>query len=159
TEARVERAATETERRGGARLVALRSPQRLDDGLLLDHGERLRLRRGVVGHRGRGRHAGPDPGDYDDAEVGRWGDLAIGKDQRALDSVLQLSNVSGPLVNEEQMARILAEARLAPSHPRGERREEVVREHEHVAAPHSQRGEVDAKHGQAIVQIRAEPTL
>src|SRR5262244_1948253 len=48
TEARVERAATETERRGGARLVALRSPQRLDDGLLLDHGERLRLRRGVV---------------------------------------------------------------------------------------------------------------
>ena len=99
SQTRVERAAAETERSGRVGLVPLRSSERREHRLLLDLGQRLRRRRRALscnrsgGDIDRGRRVSNNP------EVASGDELSIGEDQRALDGVLQLTDVARPVVH------------------------------------------------------------
>src|SRR5206468_7105628 len=106
---RVELGAAETEGDRGPGLVALRAPERLEDRLLLELGQRLDDRRsardgGRAGqaHR-RGRRRPGDP------EVGGGDEPSIGEDERPLDGVLQFTDVAWPAVRQEEIASLRTE--------------------------------------------------
>src|SRR5258705_8268317 len=152
---RVELGAAETEGDRGAGLVALRAPERLEDRLLLDLGQRLddRWRARDGGRPGqahsRGRRARADP------EVGGGDEPSIGEDERSLDGVLQFTDVARPAVRQEEIARLRTETCLTPSHPPRELAPVVVGQHEDIVRPLPQGGEMDADDGEAVVEIIA----
>jgi hypothetical protein len=53
-----------------------------------------------------------------DAEVLRRDQPVLGEDERALDGILQLTDVAGPRMREQQRARLAAQAGLLPFHLR-----------------------------------------
>ena len=153
---RVELGAPETEGGRGPGLVALCAPERLEDRLLLDLGQRLDDRRrarddGRAGQaHGRGRRRLGYP------EVGGGDEVSVGEDERALDGVLQFTDVAWPAVRHEEIASLRTETCLAPSHPARELSQEVVGQGEDVVRPLPQCGEVDAEDGKPIVEVTAE---
>src|SRR5258705_6882246 len=156
---RVELRATETEGDRGPGLVAPRAPERLEDRLLLDRGQRLdgRWRAGDGGRAGqahsRGRRGRDDP------EVGGGDEPSIGEDERSLDGVLQFTDVARPAVRQKEIASLRAETCLTPSHPARELAQEVVGQHEDVVRPFLQGREMDAEDGESVVEITAETPI
>src|SRR6266436_2042923 len=157
--ARVELGAADTEGDRSPGLVALRAPERLEDRLLLDLGQRLDHRRrardgGRAGqaHR-RGRRGRGDP------EVGGGDEPSVGEDEGPLDGVLQFTDVSRPAVLQEEIASLRTEACLTPSHPARELAQEVVGQHEDIVRPLPQGWEMDAEDGEPVVEIIAETAI
>src|SRR5215470_9343644 len=72
---------------------------------------------------------------------------------------LQFTDVAGPAVHQQELASLFGQACLTASHPFSELAEEVFGQYEHVTLPLSQGGQMNAKYGEAIVQIHAEAAL
>src|SRR5258708_38306211 len=95
-QSRVELGAAETEGDRGPGLVALRAPERLEDRLLLDLGQRPddRWRARDGGRAGqahpRGRRGRDDP------EVGGGDEPSIGEDERSPDGGLPFTDIARP---------------------------------------------------------------
>jgi hypothetical protein len=87
----MEGAAAEPERSRGLRLVALRTPQGVHDCLLLDLEERLGRWKGAGCDRCFGATTSHERTMSTDAEMGGGDDVAVGRNQGALDCVLQLA--------------------------------------------------------------------
>src|SRR5882724_731224 len=157
--ARVELGAADTEGDRSPGLVALRAPERLEDRLLLNLGQRLDDRRrardgGRAGQaHGRGRRGRGDP------EVGGGDEVSVGEDERALDGVLQFTDVAWPAVRHEEIVSLGTELCLTPSHPARKLAQEVVGQHEDIVRPLPQGGEMDAEDGEPVVEITAKTPI
>src|SRR5262249_23166392 len=86
-------------------------------------------------------------------------ELTVGDDQRALDGVLQFTDVAGPAVHQQELASLFGQPCLTASHPFSELAEEVVGQYEHVTVPLSQGGQMNAKYRESIVEIRAKTAI
>src|SRR6266571_8918354 len=124
--------AAETQRSGGPGLVTVRAPERLDDHLLLELGQLTNVRPGpdLRGRASRSRDVVRRP--RDDAELRGGDQLTIGEDERSLDGVLQLADVAGPRVRQDQIARLSAEAGLELTHVAAQLTHEVIRQQQHI---------------------------
>src|SRR5262245_39018482 len=167
-----QRVAVDAEQRGGAQLVAARARHdRLEQRTLhaleqaaeqlgrlgarerrLDLAGDEGLERGALGLARPGRR-GREEGEVLGAEH-----VAGREHERALDGVLELAHVAGPVVRDEPDERLGGRDHAPPGQRLRIAPEEVIDERGDVVAPLPQRRNVDRHHAQAIEQILAEAT-
>src|SRR6266403_600297 len=85
--------------------------------------------------------------------------ISVGEDERALDGVLQFTDVAWPAVRHEEIASLGTELCLTPSHPARKLAQEVVGQHEDIVRPLPQGGEMDAEDGESVVESTAETPI
>ena len=85
--------------------------------------------------------------------------VALRQHHRALDDVLELTDVARPVVGDDLRQRAVAEAFHALAVLPGKALQEMRGERRHVALPTPQRGQRDVDHVEPIVQILAEFSL
>ncbi len=108
--------AAEPQRGGGPRLVAVRAPERFRDHLLLHLGQGVHIGPGCALRRRPRRDRSVGRRSRGDAELPGRDQLPGGEDERSLDGVLQLTDVAGPPVRLEQIARLAAQAGFRLAH-------------------------------------------
>src|SRR5437870_8822185 len=80
----------------------------------------------------------------------------VRNDQRSLDRVLELPDVTGPWVRHQQLLGVAAQPRLPLAHPLAQAADELLGEEHHVLAALAQRRQVNGKDAEAVVEILAE---
>ena len=93
---------------------------------------------------------------FTDAQVGSGDDAAVSGDQGPLDGILQLPDVAGPGVSDQELTSLVAEARLATPHPLAQTAQEIFGEDENVSGALPQRRERNAEYREPVVEVRAE---
>ena len=91
--------------------------------------------------------------------AGRSGQDELGagrEDERALQEVLELADVPGPLVRLERAPHVLRHPRRAAVHRRRVAGEEVGRERPDVLAPVAQRRQLHREHREPVVEVGPE---
>src|SRR6266566_2533632 len=80
----------------------------------------------------------------------------VRNDQRSLDRVLELPDVTGPGVRHQQLPGVAAQPRLPLAHPLAQAADELLGEEHHVLAALTQRRQVNRKDAEPVVEILAE---
>src|SRR5204863_6608532 len=94
-----------------------------------------------------------------DAELLGRDEPAVGKDERALDGVLQFADVARPSMREEHLAGSAAESELTLAGPGSELTHEVLSEQHDVGPALAQRRQMHAEDREAVIKVFAEPSL
>src|SRR5580765_697039 len=81
------------------------------------------------------------------------------KDDRPLDSVPELANVSRPSMSEQRSFRCLGKFRLMAPRGFGEEQEESPREAENILRPFPQGRELQVNHVETVKQILSKETV
>src|SRR5207302_10024706 len=149
---RIEPHPGDPERARRGRLVALGLREGIRDRVSL---ELLKGRRRIVIRDGKGRLAGRQLR-ADKAELGGGDEPAVRNDQRSLDCVLELPDVTGPRVCHQQLPSVAAQPRLPLAHPLAQAADELLGEEHHVLAALAQRRQVNREHAEPVVEIVAE---
>jgi hypothetical protein len=84
--------------------------------------------------------------------------LSVLEDARALDDVLELADVAGPIVVREELHRFLR-YRPRPAGTFGGQMQEPVDEERDIVAPLAQRRYDDRNHVETVIEVRAEALL
>src|SRR4051812_3798919 len=86
-------------------------------------------------------------------------DVAIADDDRALDHVFQLSNISRPAVPLQRTHGILRQTQVGTIFPIGVALHEVVGENRDIAIALAEGGQLDARDIQPVEEVGAKPVL
>ncbi len=88
---------------------------------------------------------------HERGQIGRFYDLGIRHDDEALDHVLQLPDIAGPVVLAKDAQHLVGETRLAFAELLRKLPRKVVSQDEYVVAPFTERGHRYADHVQAKI--------
>src|SRR5207245_3541429 len=80
----------------------------------------------------------------------------VRNDQRSLNRVLELPDVTGPRVRHQQLPGVAAQPRLPLAHPLAQAADELLGEEHHVLAALAERRQVNGKDAEPVVEILAE---
>src|SRR5712664_290237 len=90
--------------------------------------------------------------------MGGGDEPGVPNDQRALDRVLELPDVTGPRVRHQQLPGVATQSRLPLAHPLAQAADKLLGEEHHVLAALAQRRQVNRKDAEPVVEILAELT-
>src|SRR5688572_1876439 len=148
----VQRRAVQPENLRGLLLVPVGAHQRLDDGHLLDLGQRALRRDRELLHR---RHFVPDRL----GQIPRLDVAGLAHEHRALDGVLELAHVAGPAVADQQMVGRRRDRPHAAAVALVELGEEMVAEQRHVFRALAQRRHLQRDRVDAEVEVLAQAAV
>lgn len=94
-----------------------------------------------------------------EAEQGGVDVAGLVQDEGALDGVLQLAHVAGPVVGSDGGNGVVVEVEGRASVARAELGDEVAGQEQSVALPVAERGQPDLQHPQPVVEVLAERAL
>src|SRR5438093_570007 len=147
------------EQLGGARLVEVRLPEGLDDDLALELVDRVAERppalEDLLPDGARVLLAAP----HLVGQILRPDRRPLREHEQALDQVLELAHVPGPVVAHEDVDRLGLEGLLPDAHVVRLLLPEAADQEQEVVAPLAQRGQVHGHHVETVVEVGAERAL